>query len=453
MEEYIEKLISQIRCKKARPYIADEIRNHIEKQIEDNKLNGMTSEEAEKCAVIDMGDPIDVGVSMDKIHRPRISWKILIVVGILSILGIVIQYSSLNLLNSKPQINELYQSSVEEFISSIILGFIIMIGIYFIDFTTIARYSKLIGVFIIISGCLCLTGICGASAGTYQMIRFGVLRFSLTALMMFYVPIYGAILYKYRDGGKLAFFKAIFWMVVPVIMMFMIPNVVGTGIMFISMMVMLSISLLKGWFKIKTKRTLVGLWTVFLIIPVGLLFSAYSFHILQTHQEARIRAFLSASGDEFYVTTVLRTLCDNVKLVGNTGNDVAGSLPDFNRDYIFSYILNSYGSVFGIGLVAILALLVMFIFSASLKQKNELGMMMGFGCGMILLLNILINILVSIGIFPQASSFLPFFSLGRSNMVLSYALIGIVLSIYRYKDVYPKDVIDKVRMDKRLLIK
>ena len=172
MEEYIEKLISQIRCKKARPYIADEIRNHIEEQIEDNKLNGMTSEEAEKCAVIDMGDPIEVGVSMDKIHRPRISWKILIVVGILSILGIVIQYSSLNLLNSKPQINELYQSSVEEFISSIILGFLIMIGIYFIDFTTIARYSMLIGVFIIISGCLCLTGICGASAGTYQMIRF-----------------------------------------------------------------------------------------------------------------------------------------------------------------------------------------------------------------------------------------------------------------------------------------
>ena len=32
MEEYIEKLISQIRCKKARPYIADEIRNHIEKE-------------------------------------------------------------------------------------------------------------------------------------------------------------------------------------------------------------------------------------------------------------------------------------------------------------------------------------------------------------------------------------------------------------------------------------
>ena len=33
MEEYIEKLISQIRCKKARPYVAEEIRYHIENQM------------------------------------------------------------------------------------------------------------------------------------------------------------------------------------------------------------------------------------------------------------------------------------------------------------------------------------------------------------------------------------------------------------------------------------
>ena len=33
MEEYMEKLISQIRCKKARPYIEREIKDHIEEQI------------------------------------------------------------------------------------------------------------------------------------------------------------------------------------------------------------------------------------------------------------------------------------------------------------------------------------------------------------------------------------------------------------------------------------
>ena len=58
METYLEKLLSQIRCKKARPYIAEEIRDHIECQIADNLSEGMSYEEAEKNAVTDMGDPV-----------------------------------------------------------------------------------------------------------------------------------------------------------------------------------------------------------------------------------------------------------------------------------------------------------------------------------------------------------------------------------------------------------
>ena len=95
METYLEKLLSQIRCKKARPYIAEEIRDHIECQIADNLSEGMTSEEAEKNAVTDMGDPVEVGISLDRIHKPKIAWKLLVIVGILSLLGILIQQSIL----------------------------------------------------------------------------------------------------------------------------------------------------------------------------------------------------------------------------------------------------------------------------------------------------------------------------------------------------------------------
>ena len=137
---------------------------------------------------------------------------------------------------------------------------------------------------------------------------------------------------------------------------------------------------------------------------------------------------------------MLRTFSKDILFVGNSGNDVIGSLPEFNSDYIFYYILNSYGSIAGIVVVAVLAALVMFIFGASIKQKNELGMVMGFGCGMIILLNILLNLLGALGIIPPASSFLPFLSIGRSNILLCYALVGIIMSIYRYKDVYPKKI-------------
>ena len=95
METYLEKLLSQIRCKKARPYIAEEIRDHIECQIADNLSEGMSYEEAEKNAVTDMGDPVEVGISLDRIHKPKIAWKLLVIVGILSLLGILIQQSIL----------------------------------------------------------------------------------------------------------------------------------------------------------------------------------------------------------------------------------------------------------------------------------------------------------------------------------------------------------------------
>ena len=114
-------------------------------------------------------------------------------------------------------------------------------------------------------------------------------------------------------------------------------------------------------------------------------------------------------------------------------------------DFIFSYILNNYGIMAGIIIAAVLTGLVIIIFGSATKQKNELGMVMGVGCGMILMLNIVMNLLGSIGVLPPVSSFLPFFSVGRSNTILSYALVGVVMSIYRYKDIYPKSVAEKVR--------
>lgn len=442
MEAYLEKLLSQIRCKKARPYISDEIRSHIESQIDDNLSNGMEYEEAEKNAVADMGDPIEVGISLDKIHKPKIAWKLLVIVGMLSLLGVFIQQSILYKTlqcDLEPYLQETYRYSMEGFVSSIIFGFIIMCVIYFVDYTVIAKCSKIIGLFIMAMGILLLTGFFGGTSnGVYYSVGFGMFRISATALMMFYVPLYGAIIYKYKGGGVLALLKACIWLICPVFITFRMPNIIVAGMIMSSMLIQLTVAIMKGWFRISIKRAIISLWTIFMLLPAVLLFAMYIFRWLEVYQIERIRSFLSASGDGFYLTSVLRTLCKNIEMIGNSGNDVVGSLPNFNSDYVFSYILNSYGLIAGIVVFAILATLVVFVFGAAIKQKNELGMVMGFGCGMILLLNVIINVLCSVGILPPASSFLPFLSVGRSNILLCYALVGIMMSIYRYKDVYPK---------------
>ena len=48
MEEYLKTLLEQIRCKKARSLIEEELRGHLEEQIEENRMSGMEPEEAEK---------------------------------------------------------------------------------------------------------------------------------------------------------------------------------------------------------------------------------------------------------------------------------------------------------------------------------------------------------------------------------------------------------------------
>ncbi len=444
MEKYLEKLLSQIRCKKARPYIAEEIREHIESQIEDNLSGGMTYEEAERSAVADMGDPIEVGISLDKVHKPQIAWKLLLVVGVLSLLGILIQQSifyQTGYIDLEPQKQEVYQLTMEGFVASVVLGFLIMCIIYFIDYTVIAKYAKFIALFIIAMGILLLAGFFGVEIhGIRYSIGFGMFRISASSFMMFFVPIYGGILYQYRDGGVSAFIKAIMWLLAPVLITFRIPNVAVAGIMMISMLIQLTAAVHKGWFKLPIKKTIACLWAASMLLPVMLLLMMYTFHWLEKYQEERIRSFLSASGDGFYLTSMLRSFCRDILLVGNSGNDMIGILSDFNSDYIFTYILNSYGLIAGIVVITVLAALVMSLFGATIKQKNELGMVMGFGCGSVILLNIIMNLLSAVGAIPPASTFLPFFSVGRSDILLCYALVGIIMSIYRYKSVYPQKI-------------
>ena len=457
MDKYLEKLLSQIRCKKARPYIAEEIRSHMESQIEDNLAGGMEYEEAEQLAVADMGDPVEVGISLDKIHKPQIAWRLLMIVGILSLLGILIQQSILHQTgysDLEPYMQEQYHLLVEGFAWSVIIGFLIMCGIYFLDYTVLARYSKAICLFIIVTGCLLLLGFFGTDiSGERNTVGFGMFRISAPSLMMFYVPLYGAVLYKYKDGGIAALLKSIVWLLIPVAITFFMPNVMVAGIIMVSMLFQLTVAILKGWFKVPVKGTVVGLWTAFLLLPGASLFLMYTFHLFKEYQEARIRSFLSASGEGFYLTSMLRTLSEDIALFGNSGNTVIGTLPEFNRDYIFAYILNSYGSLAGILVVAVLAALVMFIFGASIKQKNQLGLVMGFGCGAVILLNIMINLLSTVGVIPPAASFLPFFSVGRSNIYLCYALVGMIMSIYRYKAVYPQNLhVSRISFQKKFTI-
>ena len=66
-EEYLRCVTDQIRCKKACPGIEKELEDHITDQAEMYLKKGMTEEQALKKAIAEMGDPVQVGVELDRI--------------------------------------------------------------------------------------------------------------------------------------------------------------------------------------------------------------------------------------------------------------------------------------------------------------------------------------------------------------------------------------------------
>lgn len=79
---YMKLLTEQIRCKRALPLVTRELELHIEEQKEDFLAEGMTEREAEEAAVREMGDPVTVGVEMDRIHRPKMNWRLIFGIGV-----------------------------------------------------------------------------------------------------------------------------------------------------------------------------------------------------------------------------------------------------------------------------------------------------------------------------------------------------------------------------------
>ncbi len=142
MEEYIKKLLEQVRFKKAHKGIEDELRAHIEDQINDNMAAGMNKESAEKAAVADMGDPVEVGISMDRVHRPRLAWNVIIIAIFIGLISSVIhEIVAYDALGADEAISVLGSHG---FYTNVFIGILAMIAVYMIDYTVIAKYAKVI---------------------------------------------------------------------------------------------------------------------------------------------------------------------------------------------------------------------------------------------------------------------------------------------------------------------
>ncbi len=148
MDEYLKLLLEQIRCTKARPYIKQELQDHMEDQIAENMKAGMDHEQAEKEAESEtwgilwkQESPLTVSTDL------RLHGNFLGMIIFISIAGVLIHAG----ISGKASENAAAGS--DRYVFHVMIGLAVMMILYLLDYTVLAKFSKIIAA-VLLSVCL-----------------------------------------------------------------------------------------------------------------------------------------------------------------------------------------------------------------------------------------------------------------------------------------------------------
>lgn len=439
-EEYLEILTGQIRCRMAREEVAEEVRAHIEDQTRAFMSEGIERGEAELLAVREMGDPVEAGNELDKVHRPRMPWGMLSLIAVLSIFGYLAQY----LLEQKifqsagASLNVYACPDLQKQLLFVVIGFALMVGVCFFDYTRISKRARelLIG----LSLCTILgTSILGVSVnGAQRWIGAGIFHIDATMLLQLTVPLYAAVLYQYRGESWKAVGKAVLWMIPGFGISMKYSTAWMAAVLLVTYTVVLGVAVYRGWFRVPKRGSLAAAGAVLILLPAAGIYACFAAGAWGVYHWDRLRAMFGLESEVYhYPVHFAREWIAGSRLLGEGEHlpDAADILSP--ADSALAGIAGYYGILAALAVAGVLLFLLFRFLHISLKQRNQLGMLMGTGCAVVFLIQALIYIANNLGIF-YVGNFCPFLTSGGSGTMITYILLGILLSICRYQNTAPE---------------
>lgn len=412
-----------MRCARARDGVARELSDHILDQADAYEQSGMEHDKAVTKAVREMGDPVEIGVLMDRIHRPQVNWRMLLIIFALSIMGILclipaygVEYGG-------------YRQGM-----FMLAGFGVIAVVYFIDYSILGKVS--VAAYPVMTILLFI--------GRHYMPTVNGRIPMMSPLVYLYIPVFAGILYQLRMGGCMAVVSAIGISAFTFVICTSLSSslFVSLNILLITV-IMLFAAIQKGMFG-AAKRRMTGIAAAAVILP-AMVFLWCCIAGRGGFRMMRIRAFFHR--DQYrdtynYIYTVIQDVLRNAKFAGK-GSSKMGDAMDFpffgDNSFVPLMTVHVYGIVAGILLMLMLAVLVVHAVQIVRRQKNQLGFLVSMGCMMVICLNCLEGILVNVGLFPATTVVIPFLSYGGSTTIVYAVLIGLLLGVHRYEKVYTRE--------------
>lgn len=414
--QYLETICGQIRCKRIHGDICVEIKNHIDDQKEAFKARGIDDETATLKAIEQMGDPVIVGAELDRTHRPKPEWSIIVLTSLLLLTGILIR-----LFTSPQDFN-----GIELFYRQIIftvIGLGLMALCYYIDFTILGKYPKTIFL-LLVAIIILLIALSRPINGRYIYASYLLLLFP-TSL--------SGIVYSMRNKGYSGIIFCGLLFAIPFVLSIIVPSMTSSILLVLSCLALLTIAVLKNWFRVKK---LYALLLVYLPV-IGSMVIVFASGILSK----RITLAFSPSIDPMgagYIATRTRQLLSGAKFIGQgnlpenfQGAFAAQVLPGINSDFLLTYIIHRFGWLTFIIVLSLLTIFIIRAFILCAKQKSILALLVSTAATLTVTIQTLFYIVANLGFQLFAPLSLPLVSQGSSYLLINMCLVGILLSVFR----------------------
>ena len=359
----------------------------------------------------------------------KVIWMVVL---LLSIISILVVYSSSNALAQKFKggNTEAYLIKHSLFI---LFGFFIMYFVHKINYKYLSRISQI--AFIISIPLLLFTLVKGVSAGgasRWLEIPGIGLTFQTSDFAKIALIIYVARTLTVKQDQLTDFKVIIKSLLIPIslVCVLILPaNFSTAALIFVTCLLILFV----GRVPLKFIGIIVGACMV-----VGGLFFAWIWVAPETIPggrgttwKSRIESFSSGDTQSNYQSEQAKIAIANGGPVGvGPGNSTSRNfLPQAASDFIYAIIIEEYGSLMGLGLLFLY--LILFFRSIRILRSSDktFGGLLAVGLSFSLVFQALINMAVAVNLFPVTGQPLPMISMGGTSIWITCITLGIILSI------------------------
>jgi cell division protein FtsW len=125
-------------------------------------------------------------------------------------------------------------------------------------------------------------------------------------------------------------------------------------------------------------------------------------------------------------------------------------LPQSSSDFIYAIIVEEYGLIGGIAILALYLLLFFRFVIASHKANTLFGKLVVVGLGFPIIFQALINMAVAVELLPVTGQTLPLISSGGSSIWMTCIALGIIISVTKKDEEIAEEKAEKDRREETL---